>query len=67
MASPVINAIICDGGEVRMKQAEERIGTEMFTSFWHPPRHRIPQSDVIYVCNRSNEDRTVACMFTKSQ
>jgi hypothetical protein len=34
---------------VRMKQAEERIGTEMFASFWRPHGHRNPQADVIHV------------------
>src|SRR5512145_3422478 len=44
-----VNAIIRDGGEVVMKQAEERIGTEMFASFWRHRGHRNPQSDVIRV------------------
>jgi hypothetical protein len=50
-----------------MKQAEERIGTEMFASFWRYHGHRTPQSDVIRVRNRSDEGRIVACMFTKNQ
>jgi hypothetical protein len=49
-----------------MKQAEERIGTEMFASFWRYHGHRNPQSDIIRVRNRSDEGRIVACMFTKN-
>ena len=63
----LVNAIIRDGGEVLMKQAEERIGTEMFASFWRHNGHRNPQPDVIHVRNRSHEGRIVAFMFTKSQ
>jgi hypothetical protein len=61
------NAIIHEGGEVLMKQAEERIGTEMFASFWRHSRHRNPQPDVIHERNRFHESRMVAFMFTKSQ
>jgi hypothetical protein len=50
-----------------MKQAEERIGTEMFASFWRYHGHRNPQSDVLRVRNRSDESRIVAFMFTKGQ
>src|SRR5262249_17952573 len=50
-----------------MKQAEERIGTEMFASFWRYHGHHNPQSDVLGVRNRSGESRIVACMFTKGQ
>ena len=50
-----------------MKQAEERIGTEMFASFWRHHGHRNPQSDVLGMRNRSGESRIVAFMFTKGQ
>jgi hypothetical protein len=63
----LVNVIIRDGGKVLMKQAEERIGTEIFASFWRHHGHRTPQSDVIHVCNRSDEGHIVACTFTKSQ
>ena len=58
--------LLQQGGEVFMKQAEERIGTEMFASFWRYHGHRNPQSDVIRVRNRSDEGRIVAFMFTKN-
>src|SRR5262249_62227436 len=45
----------------------ERIGTEMFASFWHHSRHRNPQHDVIHERHHSHESRIVAFMFTKSQ
>ena len=61
------NAMIREGGEVLMKQAEERIGTEMFASFWRHSRHRNPQPAVIHERNRFQESRIVAFMFTKSQ
>ena len=61
------HAIIREGGEVLMKHAEERIGTEMFASFWRHSRHRNPQPDVIHERNRFHESRIVAFMFTKSQ
>src|SRR5262249_6007938 len=58
---------IRDVGEVLVQQAEERIGTEMFASFWHHSRHRNPQHDVIHERHHSHESRIVAFMFTKSQ
>src|SRR6266571_9081588 len=63
----LVDAIVRDGGEVLAKQAEERIGTEMFASFWHHDGHSNPQPDIIHVRNRSHEGRIVAFMFTKSQ
>src|SRR5262249_18968124 len=63
----LVNAVIRDVGEVLVQQAEERIGTEMFASFWHHSRHRNPQHDVIHERHHSHESRIVAFMFTKSQ
>src|SRR6266853_992977 len=49
-----------------MKQAEERIGTEMFASFWRHHGHSAPNL-TSSTCSRSDEGRIVAFMFTKSQ
>jgi len=38
----VVNAIICDAGEVLVKQAEKRIGAKIFTSFWYHNGHYKP-------------------------
>src|SRR5207244_3199558 len=63
----LVDAIVRDGGEVLATQAEERIGTQMFASFWHHDGHSNPQPDIIHVRNRSHEGRIVAFLFTKSQ
>jgi len=55
-----------DGGEVLMKQAEERIGTEMFASFG--ATIDIATSTLTSSTVQSfDEGRIVACLFTKSQ
>ena len=38
----VVSAIICDAGEVLVKQAEKRIGAKIFTSFWYHNGHYKP-------------------------